>query len=82
MKAELTPLERRALVLSGELADLVSEICWDGGDPEVAAQDWGELAAAIHVIQARIAGQVAARAHPQLFRLLGSPLAQRRGPDA
>jgi hypothetical protein len=76
----LTPLEIKALNLSAELANTCHAIIYGDlvatyeSEAQLAASDWNEIATRIHDIQARIAAQAAARAHPDLYRLLGRRL--------
>lgn len=68
----LTEVEKQALALTAELYDLIAgRIIVSGPTRE---QDTAELAADIHRIQARIGAQAAARAHPDLYRLMGDTL--------
>lgn len=64
----LTPAELRFLELTAELADLTSEIVGHG---RTRQQDMNELGVQIHALQHTVMAQSAARAHPELFRLLG-----------
>ena len=65
----LTDAERRALDLTAELMQLLSaEVIGDGPQRE---QDLSEAALRIHAVQHMIMAQSAARAHPDLYRLLG-----------
>jgi hypothetical protein len=64
----LTPAEREAVATAAALANQVYAIIGDGGAEE------GDLAEAvhhIHAIQRMILAQAAARAYPDLYRLLG-----------
>jgi hypothetical protein len=77
--------EKRALELSGELANLVCRVVYTpyrvapastsdsrlSNMKGIADNDWAELAAAFHVIQRYIMSNAAARAHPELCRPLG-----------
>lgn len=66
----LTPTEHAALNLTGQLANLISDIIGHGMSPE-ARGDQLELTIHIHAIQNAILAQAAARAYPGHFRLLG-----------
>lgn len=66
----LTADEHYALALSGELASICNKIIGDG--PQ-AAHDWAEMAVHIHGVQHMLMRQAAARAYPDLYRLLGAP---------
>lgn len=66
----LTDAERKALALTGELANLVGREIITG--PQRA--DWNEFALRIHAVQHMIMAQAAARAYPDEFRLLGSTI--------
>jgi hypothetical protein len=65
----LTDTEHRALTLTAELADLFLDITGDGPS---RSGDIREAREAIHVIQRMIMAQSAARAHPDLYRVLGA----------
>ena len=64
----LTDDEHEAMRLSGELANVLRRVVGDG---PCAEGDWNEMAGSIHDLQARVMGQAAARAYPDLFRPLG-----------
>ena len=65
----LTEAEHRAMELTAELMNLIAgEIIGDGPSRN---QDIDEAALRIHSIQHMIMSQAAARAHPDLYRLLG-----------
>jgi hypothetical protein len=65
----LTKAEQHAMDLTAELMGILSrEIIGDG---PARAQDLNEAALRIHSIQHMIMAQAAARAHPDLYRLLG-----------
>lgn len=66
----LTPTEQAALKVTGELANLISDIVGHGVSPE-ARGDQLELTIHIHAIQNAILAQAAARAYPGHYRLLG-----------
>lgn len=68
----LTEDERHALALTAELYDLIARKIIVSGPTR--QQDTAELAADIHRIQARIGAQAAARAHPDLYRLMGDTI--------
>lgn len=80
----LTDTEKEALRLSGQLANLLREICMEpyrqaakdgliitSSLLDIGNNDWSESATMIHAIQRQIMGQAAARAYPNLCRLLG-----------
>jgi hypothetical protein len=68
----LTKSELHALDLTTELVKVVNnEIIADGPTRE---QDVREFVALIHLVQQMIMAQAAARAHPDLLRLLGESL--------
>jgi hypothetical protein len=69
--AGLTELEQEAMEKSGELAYLIRKIIGDGPN---AYNDWAEAAIHIHALQNMLLSQVAARAYPETFRLLGQAL--------
>ena len=65
----LTGAEQRAMDLTAVLMNLLSaEIIGDG---PTRSQDLNEAALRIHAVQHMIMSQAAARAHPDLYRLLG-----------
>lgn len=66
----LTDAEKKAMELTAKLADLVMGEVIDKGP--TSEMDVREFASHIHVIQRTIMSQAAARAHPELYRLLGS----------
>jgi hypothetical protein len=68
----LTDPEHKALELTGQLMNLLAaDIIGDG---PTRSQDLNEAALRIHGIQHMIMAQSAARAHPELYRLLGDIL--------
>lgn len=67
----LTADERRAMKVSADLWNLLNVIVGNGPS---RLNDLRELAAHIHGIQHAIMSQAAARAYPDLYRLLGSSL--------
>lgn len=67
----LTDEEHEALRLSGELANLLHRIIGDG---PASATDWNEAAIHVHSVQHMVMRQAAARAYPELYRLLGERL--------
>lgn len=69
----LTPDELEAVNLTADLANLMRRIIGEG---PTADHDWSETAAQIHVLQSRIMGQAAARAYPDLFRLMGGRIGE------
>jgi len=62
--------EHLAMKLSGELANVLKRICYDG-DTGQAEYAWGEMCAHIHNIQRAVKSQAASRAFPDKYRLLG-----------
>lgn len=71
----LTPAEHKAMDLTAQLWNLmVTEIIADG---PTAEQDRREFAAKIHTVQHNILRQAAARAHPEMYRLLGESFTPR-----
>lgn len=64
----LTDDEKRALELTGELANLFSRII--GSEPS-GVGDTNEMVGHIHVLQRMLMSQAAARAYPEEYRLLG-----------
>lgn len=64
----LTPDEHRAVAMAGELWGLLCQITTDG---LARSGDLQELIAHIHAIQRTVLKQAAARAYPELYRLLG-----------
>jgi hypothetical protein len=72
----LTDAERKALKMTGELANLVHREVITG--PQ-AANDWNEFAMRIHAVQHMIMAQAAARAYPDEFRLLGNAIPPHSG---
>jgi len=68
----LTTAERKALELTGELANLVHHQVISGGP--MHDHDWNEFAMRIHAVQHMIMAQAAARAYPDDFRLLGGTI--------
>jgi hypothetical protein len=72
----LTEDERKALEMTTELSRLLKRIVYNGSiyfiqDLPTPLPDWVELCAAVHIIQRAIGAQAAARAYPDLYRLLG-----------
>lgn len=68
----LSPAEHRAMELT---AELVGVVCMEIiGNGETRSHDISEFVAQVHVIQKSIMGQAAARAHPQMYRLLGEQI--------
>lgn len=63
-----------AIAVSADLAGRCRQIVGDGPQAE---SDWAEIAGLIHSIQYRLLAQVAARAFPDRFRVLGQTLTQR-----
>lgn len=68
MSELLTPAEHDAVAMAGELWNLLTGIVGDGPARE---GDLRELIAPIHEIQRAVLKQAAARAYPDLYRLLG-----------
>jgi hypothetical protein len=68
----LTPAERRALDLTGELAGLFGEIV---GNESSRHGDLTEIVSAIHILQRYLMSQAAARAYPGQYRALGEHIA-------
>lgn len=64
----LSPLEHDAIAMSGELWGMLCAITTDGPARE---GDLRELIFHIHGIQRAVLKQAAARAYPELYRLLG-----------
>lgn len=64
----LTTDERKALELTGQLAEACKRIIAHG---QSGVHDWNEMAMRIHAVQHMIMAQAAARAYPTEFRLLG-----------
>lgn len=64
----LTIDEHRAVELLGELWNLSCRIVGNGPSRQA---DMSEIAQHIHVMQQSILSQAAARAYPELYRLLG-----------
>lgn len=76
----LTPAEHEAMDLTAQLWNLmVKEIIADG---PTADQDRREFADRIHVVQHNILRQAAARAHPEMYRLLGETFESAAARDA
>jgi hypothetical protein len=73
----LTPLEHRALALTGELAGLFGEIV---GQDQSRYGDLAEIVSAIHILQRYVMSQAAARAFPDLYRPLGGTIGGSPGP--
>lgn len=71
----LTDLEHQAIEKLAEAWNLMVQIV--GNDPASRENDLAELAHGIHVLQTRIMAQAAARAHPDLYRLLGEVIGGR-----
>lgn len=69
----LTEKEHEAMRVTGELANLLSEIIGKG---PTRAQDINEIAGHLHAIQHAIMAQAAARLDPDLYRLLGETLSE------
>jgi hypothetical protein len=67
----LTDREQECIRKLGEAADLLVEIV---GDARTREHDLNEIFARIHDVQARVGAQAAARAHPEMYRLLGGTL--------
>ena len=68
----LSRAEHKAMDLTAQLWNLmVADVIGDGAPAE---QDRREFAAQIHAVQHAILRQAAARAHPDLYRLLGESL--------
>lgn len=65
----LTPDERAAISMAGQLYVLIAERIVGHGPSREA--DLAEMTAAIHIIQDKIKGQAAGRAYPAECRLLG-----------
>jgi len=68
----LTPDERKAITMAGELWN---QLCRVVGDGRTRDADMAELCAHIHAIQHAVMSQAAARAYPETYRLLGGSLA-------
>jgi hypothetical protein len=64
----LTPSEHQAIALTVELFD---EVCRIAGFGEARRGDLTEVTHYVHGLQRIIMAQAAARAHPNLYRLLG-----------
>lgn len=71
----LTADEHEAVYLLGQAAGVIRRIIGDG---PTAAHDWVEAAGRIHDLQHMVMSQAAARAYPDMYRLLGRSL---RGAD-
>lgn len=72
MTAELlTPNERHAVALAGQLAEVLAQIV---GTSRTSVDDLNELLAHVHVIQNAVLAQAAARAYPGQYRRLGAVL--------
>lgn len=69
-EVRLTPLEERAMSLTGELANVMHEIIESNGGDQVQ-HDWSEAARTIHVLQHMVMAQLASRAYPDMYRPLG-----------
>ena len=67
-KSLLTEKERAAIQRAGELYQLLEEIV---AVDRNRWHDLAELAAHVHAIQHAVMAQAAARAYPDLYRLLG-----------
>lgn len=67
----MTQEEHDCMTVSAELAELLRKVIGDGRQTE---HDWAEAAAHIHAIQRMVMSQAAARAFPDLYRLLGRTL--------
>lgn len=75
----LTRAEHKAMDLTAQLWNLmVTDVIGDGAPAE---QDRREFAAQIHAAQHTILRQAAARAHPELYRLLGESFPPASQPD-
>lgn len=72
--APLTPLERKAINLTGELWGMLSGIVDQGPSRR---HDLAELMGHVHAIQHAVMAQAAARCYPEEFRLLGGELPRR-----
>lgn len=66
----LTDDEHKAVSLAGQLYNLISQKVILGGSNHEG--DVRELCAKIHDIQNMVLAQAAARAHPDLYRLMGA----------
>lgn len=64
----LTPAEHDAVAMAGELWNLLTGIVGDGPARE---GDLRELIGHVHAIQQAVMKQAAARAYPEMYRLLG-----------
>jgi hypothetical protein len=67
----LTPDEHRAIQQAGVLWGTLCAVVADG---PTRTADLAELIVHVHAIQHAVMAQAAARAHPDLYRLLGSTL--------
>lgn len=68
----LTQAEHDAMALT---AQLVAKVCQEViGQGRTRDQDVGEFVGHVHAVQQMILAQAAARAHPELYRLLGDHL--------
>jgi hypothetical protein len=77
--ASLSDLELEAMKKSGELANLLRQII--GDEAPNAYHDWVEATIHVHALQNMILSQVAARAYPERFRLLGKQLPPLQKPE-
>lgn len=74
----LTDAEHRVVDLLGEAAGLfASSVCGTGA---TRAADLAEFVGRIHDLQHAVMSQAAARAHPELYRLLGETVDRVVGP--
>lgn len=64
----LTDAEHEAMETTATLANQIRRLIGSGPTAEA---DWQEAVNEIHVIQHRIMAQSAARAHPEMYRLMG-----------
>lgn len=64
----LTLAERRALDISGELADAFKQVIGHG---ETSKEDFAEVVLHIHALQNMLLAQAAGRAYPEKYRLMG-----------
>jgi hypothetical protein len=72
----LTPEEREAVQLAGQLYTLIADHVVAHG--ATRDDDLAEIRAAVHVIQRAVESHAAARAYPAEFRLLGLTIEDRQ----
>lgn len=74
----LTEAEHEAVQTAGALAGMLSRVVGDGPN---RTPDLNELLVHVHAIQHAVLAQAAARAYPDLYRLLASSLNNREVAD-